>query len=323
MKPKVTRRFINYALCIVNCALLTSCHTDDLCYEHPHGAAITVAYDWSDAPAAEAEGMRIWLYPQTADGAAPELRDFAGLSGGKVSGLFEGRYHIISHNNDTELITYTDRDIHGAHRAGTRDADILEPMSRADGVSSSGIRSEGDERVAATPDRLWLANATDVDVKDGGVIALAPKQVHCRYTYEFRNVGHTDGIVGVSASISGMSAGVMLADGSHIGTTVTHPLEAAIDAEGERIYGESYTFGYMAQSNVPHRMALYVIMSNGQKYKYTEGEYLDVTSQVRNAPDPKNVHIVIDGLQLPTPVSGGTFDPSVSDWEEENRDIDI
>lgn len=324
MKSKATsRRLANFALCIVNCALISSCRTDELCYDHPHGASINVAFNWASAPDARPEGMRLWLYPQGGRSLEAELRDLPGFEGGKVKGLVEGRYHVISHNNDTELVTYHDRETHGSHRASTRDADILEPMSRAGDVSSKGLRGEADERVAASPDRLWLANSLDADVKDGATVTLSPSQVHCRYTYEFLNVGPTGGISKVSASISGMSAGVWLADGTHIGETVTHPLEAWIDAPNQRIYGDFFTFGYPADSPAPHRMALYVIMADGQKYKYTEGDYLDVTEQVRSAPDPQNVHIVIDGLELPTPVSGGGFDPSVSDWDEVHHDIDI
>lgn len=308
------------AICV---AIFSSCHTDELCYQHPHGASITLVYDWTDAPDAQPEGMRVWLYPQTVDGTSTELRDFSGLDGGQVNGLVEGRYHVISHNNDTELVTYHDRENHGLHRASTRDADILEPMSRAGAVSSKGIRTNGDERVTATPDQLWLANSYDEDVKDGGVITLSPHQIHCHYTYEFRNVGQTRGISKVSASISGMSAGVWLADGTHIGEVVTHPLESKTDGNTQRIFGDFYTFGYPADSNAPHRMALYVIMTDGQKYKYTEGDYLDVTSQVRNALDPFNVHIVVDGLELPTPVTGGNFDPTVDDWTEEHHNIGI
>lgn len=300
-----------------------SCRTDELCYQHPHGASITIAYDWTNAQGADPEGMRVWLYPQNTDNGNPELRDLSGITGGRIEDLTEGSYHIISHNNDTELIIYTDRDNHNGHRVSTRDADILEPISRAGEISAKGLRSEGDERVAAAPDRMWLANSYNEDVRDGSTVKLAPRQIHCHYTYEFVNVGATSGVSKISASISGMSAGVWLSDGRHIGDVVTHPIEAKIDESGNRIYGDFYTFGYPADSQSPHRMEVYVVMSNGQKYKYTAGDYLDVTDQVRNAADPKNVHIVIDGLELPKPVSGDGFDPSVDDWDEEDHDINI
>lgn len=304
-------------------ALLTSCRTDDLCYTHPHGASVHVVYDWSRGGEAVPEGMRVWFYPQDVDGLTAQLRDLPGRDGGRVANLVEGRYHVVSHNNDTELILYTGREQHAEHTATTRDADILEPMSRAFALSSAGLRGDGDERVAAAPDELWLASAADIEVRDSATIVLAPRQVHCHYTYEFRNVGDTRGISRVSASISGMSAGVRMADGSHTGDVCTHPVEAHVDQAAGRIYGDFCTFGYPDGSEAPHRMGLYVVMTDGQKFKYTEGVYLDVTDQVRGTADPRNVHIVIDGLELPRPVTGGGFDPSVSDWDEEDHDIDI
>lgn len=308
---------------IVVPAIISSCHTDELCYDHPHGASVTVGFNWANAPEAKPEGMRVWLYPQSVPGSNPELRDLKGNVGGKISGLAEGRYHIISHNNDTELIKYSDHASHGDHRATTRDADILEPISRGGSISSKGLRGETDERVAAAPDPLWLANTLDENIYDGGSITLAPTAAHCHYSYEFVNVGPTTGISKVSASISGMSAGVWLADGSHIGEVVTHPLAAEVDESSDRIYGDFFSFGFPADSEAPHRMALYVVMTDGRKYKFTEGDYLDVTSQIRRAPDPKNVNIVVEGLELPTPVSTGGYDPTVDDWEEEDHEIGI
>ena len=46
-----------------------------------------------------------------------------------------------------------------------------------------------------------------------------------------------------------------------------------------------------------------------------------MTEQVHGAPDPQNVHIVIDGLRLPD--SSGGMDTSVSDWDDSVIDTDI
>lgn len=304
-------------------AALTSCHTDELCYIHPHGATVSLVYDWSQAPDAAPEGMRAWFYRQDDEDPSGLLRDVPGASGGLVRNITEGYYHIISHNNDTEVITYVDTHDHGQHCATTRQADILEPMGRAGNSLSQGLRTDGDQRVTLPPEPLWLANATGLEIANGSVVTLTPRPIHRHYTYEFIDVDNTRGISAVSASISGMSAGVWLSDGSHLGTTCTHPLEANIDTKVQRIYGDFYTFGYPTDSNLGHRMALYVVMDDGRKFKYTEGAYLDVTDQIRHAPDPMNVHIVIRGLELPTPVTGGGFVPDVDDWTEENHDIVI
>lgn len=47
-----------------------------------------------------------------------------------------------------------------------------------------------------------------------------------------------------------------------------------------------------------------------------------MTDQIHNAPDPRNVHIVLDGLPLPKPiVNGGGFKPTVKEWQTVDVDI--
>ena len=56
-------------------------------------------------------------------------------------------------------------------------------------------------------------------------------------------------------------------------------------------------------------------MIDGSKWYHS----FDVTQQVTDAPDPKHVHIVINGLDLPQPISeGGGFVPSVNAWNDIN-----
>ena len=71
-------------------------------------------------------------------------------------------------------------------------------------------------------------------------------------------------------------------------------------------------------------MTFYVIMDDGGMYCYKDSENLDVTTQIHNAPDKRNVHIIIDGLNLPQPVEYEEgFKPSVDDWTKEEHDIII
>jgi hypothetical protein len=42
------------------------------------------------------------------------------------------------------------------------------------------------------------------------------------------------------------------------------------------------------------------------------------------APNPKRVHLVVDGLELPLPIEDGNgFRPSVDDWTNVNEDINM
>ena len=65
---------------------------------------------------------------------------------------------------------------------------------------------------------------------------------------------------------------------------------------------------------------MYAVLADDSKWYYT----YDVTDQIHNAPDPRNVHIVLDGLPLPKPiVNGGGFKPTVKEWQTVDVDIQM
>ena len=70
-------------------------------------------------------------------------------------------------------------------------------------------------------------------------------------------------------------------------------------------------------AEAPHKLVLYVWLKDGSKYYYT----FDVTDQVDEAPEKRRVHIVIDGLTLPEPITGGDMEVAVDDWMVVNEDI--
>lgn len=78
------------------------------------------------------------------------------------------------------------------------------------------------------------------------------------------------------------------------------------------------TFGHKAGNN--HTLTVYAVLADGSKWYYA----YDVTDQIHSAPDPRNVHIVLDGLPLPKPiVNGGGFQPEVEDWQTVPIDIEM
>lgn len=300
--------------------ILPSCNTDELCYSHPHEGAIEVRFDWSDAPEASPEGMRVWFYPSADAGRGFPL-DLK-PSGG-IARVGEGVYDLLTYNNDCDSHTFVNTDAFGSHALTTDRCDILEPMY-GPSMRSAGLRSEADEPVMASTDPIWTASLQQLDIRTGEVVTLRPKALHCHYTFEFRNVGPVDKIDKVSASISGMSGIVYLSSGELSRTPVTLAVEAHVGgrARGNSISGEFYTFGHHEDVTAPHRMALYVEFNTGQKVKFTTGDNLDVTRQIHSAPDPTDVHIIIDGISIPEPMEGGGgFGPSVDDWSTTEIEI--
>ena len=111
----------------------------------------------------------------------------------------------------------------------------------------------------------------------------------------------------------------MMSTGLADNETVTLPFDMTSD-RASNIYAEFYTFGYPAASTAPQYLMVYAILNDGKKYSFT----YDVTAQIHEAPDPKNVHIVLDGLPLPKPIdNGGGFAPTVDDWNTEEVEISM
>lgn len=58
-------------------------------------------------------------------------------------------------------------------------------------------------------------------------------------------------------------------------------------------------------------LVIYTVLKDGTKWCYI----YDVTRQIKEAPNPYEVEIVLDKLPVPTNIGGNSgFTPGVSDW---------
>ena len=90
----------------------------------------------------------------------------------------------------------------------------------------------------------------------------------------------------------------------------TLPFDMTSDGKST-VNADFYTFGYPATSTNTQYLTVYAILNDGKKYSFT----YDVTEKIHNAPDPANVHILLDGLPLPKPIdNSGGFNPDVDEW---------
>ena len=303
--------------------LLTGCVHKELCYNHPHTVSVRVEFDWRDAPEAAPEGMCVYFYPL--DGGGGTRFDFKGTEGGEVE-LTVGSYLVLCYNNDTESVQFYNTDDFDTHGAYTREGNVLEPMY-GNAANYTAPRADGseEERVVICPDMMWGSNDTEVYILDmeENVVTLYPHELVCTYTYEVRNVRNLDHLEQMSGSISGMSGMMTLSSEELDDECVTIPFASHSDGVS-LVTGEFYTFGHHPDNVEPHRMVFYAVMDDGKKYCFKGAENLDVTSQIHEAPDQRHVHIIIDGLDLPQPIEGGSgFDPSIDDWEVVEVEIEM
>ncbi len=342
-------RFItDYIFLILVSLLIAACDNKDLCYHHDHRITLRLAFDWRDAPEAYPQGMVVWFYPIEGTEGSP-LRFNLSRSGSGEIKVPEGKYNIISYNNDIELSQISGSDAFLTHHAFTREGSILEPASRGrDEISDNQLpRPVGseNEQVVVSPDQIWGCNALDVYVTEQGVsylcfpleekddwygkppivtehvITLYPHDLICHYSYEIRNVKNLETVTNMCGVLTGMAPTLYFHDESLGAESVSIPLPA-YKADDTTIRGEFLTFGHNAGNTAPHRFGLYLWLLGDKTLFYgKDGEDFNVTEQIHSAADPRRVHFIIDGLNLPPLMGDGNWNPSFEDWNSIYEDI--
>ena len=304
--------------CIVALACLVSCDYE-LCYEHPHTGELRVVFDWREAPDAAPESMSLYLFP--AAGGEPLRYEFAGCAGGVVT-VPEGSYRALCLNSDTERVLCRDTELWERFECSTRTTELLAGYD-AYGVRAESVpRAEGtaDERIAATPDELWSDRAEQVAVAKGDTrtLTLYPSTAVCTYTVEICGAENLKYAAALGGSLSGMAGGFLAGRGTTTAERVTVPFDASKSEDRTTLHARFLTFGQPAGSAASHMLIVYAVLSDNTKWYYT----YDVTEQVRRAPDPYRVHILLEGLPLPKPIQNGNgFRPDVDEWQTVKIDI--
>lgn len=293
---------------------LSSCEHKDLQYDYSRTAELQVVFNWNKAPEAAPETMRLYLFPL--DGGSPHTYEFTDYRGGRIT-VPAGRYKVLCVNSDTESVLYRNIDSFDSFEAYA-----------PDGVLSVGTflapRPEGtsEERVAKSPDRLYSARLDDLTVelsKENQTVILYPELSVCRYRVEIRNVSNLQYVSsdGIAGSLSGMSGGLLVGRNELTSEVVTVPFGVVSDGVST-LKADFLAFGQTGSAGPAHKLVIYVIMADGSKNYYT----FDVTTQVDEAANPYDVHILLDGLSLPKPiVNGGGFRPEVDEWQNINIDV--
>lgn len=310
-------------LCLgILCVELTSCNHKDLDYEDIPTFEPEIVFDWRNAPDATPASMAVYLYDKVYDKTL--LYQFHGRDGGFVK-LPLGSYDGISINSDNsdwarfrntddkngfEIYTQSVNEltVHGLH---------VESVPRAEGTQ--------DEPVVNTPGMLWGSqsdNLSYLSETNSTKFVFYPEELICHYDItvkDVENIGYLDGSA-LDATLSGM-AGSYIHGQHRPGTTrVTFPVILVTDPDTDSLYGEFLTFGEIPSISVSHILTIYMILDDGTRIYST----FDVTDQIKNAPDPRHVHIVISGLQIPEPlIQGSGLNPDVNEWNSVNIDISM
>lgn len=326
-------------IAVVAIILLPSCshiHQKDLCDLDSTRTHVKIVFDWSQVvEKADPEGMVLFFYP--VDGGKPMRYDLPGKEGGVIE-LPVGKYNILFYNNDTEANLYGNIEEFEKHRAFTRTVALL---SKAFGnaVSTAPRGADTDkQRLVGSPEQMWGGPYRDIYELDSdacelckkrhgkfcndtdeetNILVLTPRKYVREVTVIGRNIIGADRAREVKGALTGMSSDINIKTRQPGEEQVTQPFEVVLDREKAHLNAHFYTFGHPDEEG-KHYLDLYFVMEDGQKVH----RRFDVTDQVRNAPDPWHIVIIIEELLLPPVLEDDSgLDPVIDEWQTEEVDI--
>lgn len=292
--------------------LFTGCHNKDLCPECDQETGVEVKFNWQnvkDIP----EGMTVLFYSPNGD-----LKyTFQNIpASGRLIRIDAGTYQVACYNNDTEYVRWSGQDSISTLQVTMREGGLTEDHTRASTPPEIG-------RLVVMPDDLYGDVLHEITIKpfdpELQVILLTPQTLLDFYTYEVSNIINAKYITNIRATLSGLSEIYFLGNPEHQVKSCTMPFMGNLSEQNqEMIVGEMQNFGYFRDPSTRNLLTLY-LWSPGGNIMAT----FDVTNQVRNAPDPRNVHIIINTtITVPPPIEGDDgIDPSVDEWKDITFDI--
>lgn len=269
--------------------LTASCGHKEIVCPADSVSTIDVKFVWDKAPGAEVDGMTLYFYP-VSDWTRMWRFDIAGHEGGKVE-LPAGRYRLIAVNNDLPGIEFTGTDTFNGLTARARMAD-----------GTSATRPSGMLYGAVIDNLEVTLCGVEYTLEDGSCKECPKSLVRCYpdsmatvYTAVLRDIKGMDRVRSASARLDGVASSVTVRSGTTGDGTCTIPIQLSQTAEGgAELRGSSSGLGTPA--GVPgFTLTIAVTRTDGKSFSKS----FDVTDQVIHSPWTRNVHIYIDGLEIP------------------------
>lgn len=302
---------------------MTSCRHKDLYMEDEMTSELQVVFDWQNAPDANPQSMVLYLYEE--DGHSPMRFIFSNKHGGLIKAPFGTRHAICMNADNTDWACMRNHESIETFEIYTQDIEKI--GTRVDNVTTIP-RPEGteNERIAATPGMLWSSRSNDIKiVPHSGMqtITMYPQEAVCHYIVDVYDVSNLDKVESsdVDATLSGMAEGYNHGQQSATNKTVSMKFDLTGNAEENNLHGEFLTFGECPTTVAKHYLTLYMVLSDGSKWYHS----FDVTDQVTGAKDPKHVHIIVRGLDLPEPPKEGETEihTDVNEWQPINIGLEM
>lgn len=300
---------------ILTVAVLAGISLQSCIFEYPDNCpepGVTVSYDWAELRGNGIElpeGMSVIFYPEEGVGT---WRYELPVEGGTVDPP-DGRYHVMSFNNDTRSVTVEESGSFDAAVAHAHGGRLLQVM-RGEFAESAAPPMDEQQPVASPPDMLAVAVESTPWRMEGytATLRLLPKQFTCRYDVTVRDVSNTASIAALSMQMSNLAAGKVLSDSRRLSQTVTIPAELEV-TDSTTLRGTLLSFG-PAMGAEKIALGVNIWLKDGQKRSYS----FDVSSQVLPREDALNLNVEVGGIDLPEVTDSGSvgnIQVGVDNWE--------
>lgn len=310
--------FSSAVLLIILLFIATGCEHREFQVESPSKrVSVVVEFDWSLAPDANPSEMTVYFF-RMGSTSRPIAYDLKGKEGGTIT-LTSNVYAAICHNNDSDrhgFVGYNSFDEFGIH--------LNDNVNTGNMFGTSSLIKAADERIAHTPDYMWVAAIASVEIKSANelsgdapqVVRFVMQPVVSHYTFHINNPVNFNKSLSVSATISGMASTLHPGLGMTGDETVTHLFEMSPTPDGN-LFGEILTFGHCGSgsfgsrdddSSTPHILTIYATMNDGKRWNSVH----DVTNQIHGSENQDCV-IRLDSVAFPKPAGSG-LQPTVGGW---------
>lgn len=288
--------------------LLSGCRNKELCPQCEQETGIEIKFDWSNVSAIP-EGMTVLFYNMQSE----LVYAFNNVApGGETVRINAGTYQVACYNNDSEYVQWYDIPNMDSLYVETRKTDVLKAAGKLP-----------EEEMVESPDFLCGNVLPKKEIvaysATEQIVLLKPMPLLCRYSYSIGYLENAQYITKTTATLSGLSQRYYLSHPDQQHGVITMPFkENELTNQQQTAIGNMFNFGECFVFNNRNYLTLY-IWSKGGNFRAV----FDVTDQVRNAPDPHNVHIVIDTkIVVPPPIAGDDgLDPSVDEWKDFYFDV--
>lgn len=290
--------------------------------------SFTIENDWRACSDASPGGMAYIFFPE--DGGEPWRFDFAGRDAGNVN-MVLGEYMFLSYNDDTYNVLFSGEGSYDSYEAYTSEKDLLGSIPQAE-RGKSMPRGTG-ERTVACPDMMWgcaygcfslqydgvryaqyatIPSDDNINFSPDFVLTAIQRPLTARYSFRIEDIENLSGVKSMSAALSGMAGAMLLASGEKESYPSTLSFGVSV-IDASTAGGKFCTFGIPGEPVADNILSLFVVIKDGRRFCYQ----FDVTDQVRSAPDPMNVSLIVSGLKLENPDTGsGTgFEVGVDGWK--------